>query len=92
MNPEMFIIFSLSQSDALDMHMAIGILRLPEGMDYSKYAPHLEKLAKLSKKERKVHVKMTPDMKKDDEGMCRNKSCSEFSEGIFLNNMLYNVL
>lgn len=64
------------------MHMAIGILRLPEGMDYSKYASHFEKLATLSKKEKKLQVKMSSSMKRDHDGLSRNKSCSELSEGM----------
>ncbi|XP_042906995.1 solute carrier family 12 member 2-like [Parasteatoda tepidariorum] len=59
---------------ALDMHMAIGILRLPEGLDYSKFAPHLEQFALLSKKERKKRIEYRSD------GILRNKSCSELSE------------
>ncbi|XP_054715278.1 solute carrier family 12 member 2-like [Uloborus diversus] len=66
--------------DALDMHMAIGILRHPSGLDYSKYATQLEKLAVLTKKERKKRMSMVAESKKDRDGMYRNKSCSELSE------------
>ncbi|GIX82292.1 solute carrier family 12 member 2 [Caerostris extrusa] len=64
--------------NALDMHMSIGILRLPEGMDYSKYAAQLEDYAVLSKKEKKKRMKAAEF--NDENGMLRNKSCSELSE------------
>ncbi|GFS33674.1 bumetanide-sensitive sodium-(potassium)-chloride cotransporter [Nephila pilipes] len=66
-------------SNALDMHMSIGILRLPQGMDYSKYSIQLEEYAMLSKKEKKRRMKMSSDFN-DEDGMMRNKSCSELSE------------
>ncbi|GFY60837.1 solute carrier family 12 member 2 [Trichonephila inaurata madagascariensis] len=65
--------------NALDMHMSIGILRLPEGIDYSKYSIQLEEYAMLSKKEKKRRMKMSSDFN-DEDGMMRNKSCSELSE------------
>ncbi|CAL1284610.1 unnamed protein product [Larinioides sclopetarius] len=64
---------------ALDMHMSVAILRLPEGMDYSKHAIQLEEYAMLSKKEKKRRMKASSEFI-DEDGIPRNKSCSELSE------------
>ncbi|KAG8183992.1 hypothetical protein JTE90_001523 [Oedothorax gibbosus] len=67
--------------NALDMHMSIGILRLPEGsLDHSRHAPLLELLAEQTRKE--ARKKKNVERSAAEQGMLWNKSCSELSNVI----------